>query len=173
MLVDVVLLVRGGQHLALVDEVDLERFQDLGLGDVSDPALGHHRDRDRFLDALDHRRIAHARDPAVAADVGGNALERHHRRGTGALRDRRLFRGGDVHDHATLQHLRETDLEPELLLLIHLDSSSPLRRHRAAHLRHVADRVHDPVELVALTDHLGDPVGQRVEVLFVLHVEFE
>src|SRR5207249_6495189 len=72
------------------------------------------------------------RDPAVAADVGGNALERHHRRGTGALRDRRLFRGGDVHDHATLQHLRETDLEPELLLLIHLDSSSPLRRHRAA-----------------------------------------
>jgi len=29
------------------------------------------------------------------------------------------------------------------------------------------------VELVALPDHLGDPVGQRVQVLLVLHVEFQ
>ena len=40
-------------------------------------------------------------------------------------------------------------------------------------LGHVTDRVHDAVELVALADHLGHPVGERAEVLLVLHVEFQ
>ena len=31
----------------LVDEVDLERLQDLGLDEVADAALGHDRDRSR------------------------------------------------------------------------------------------------------------------------------
>ena len=37
-------LVGGRQHLALVDVVDLERLQDLGLHEVADAGLGHHRD---------------------------------------------------------------------------------------------------------------------------------
>ncbi len=40
-------------------------------------------------------------------------------------------------------------------------------------LRHVADRVHHAVELVAVADHLGDAVGERAQVLLVLHVELE
>ena len=44
-LVDVVRLVGRGEHLALVDVVDAERLEDLGLDEVADAGLGHHRDR--------------------------------------------------------------------------------------------------------------------------------
>ena len=36
-----------GEHLALVDVVDAERLGDLGLGEVADAGLGHHRDGHR------------------------------------------------------------------------------------------------------------------------------
>ena len=77
-LVDVMLDVGRRQHLGLVDVVDLERLQDLRLGEMADPALGHHGNRDGLLDLADHARVGHARDAAVAADVGRHALERHH-----------------------------------------------------------------------------------------------
>ena len=38
-------LVGRGQDLGLVDVVDAERLEDLGLDEVADPGLGHHRDR--------------------------------------------------------------------------------------------------------------------------------
>ena len=47
LLVDVVGLVGGGQDLGLVDVVDLERLEDLSLGEVADPGLGHDRDASR------------------------------------------------------------------------------------------------------------------------------
>ena len=112
-LVDVVGLVGGRQHLGLVDVVDLERLEHLRLGEVADPRLRHHRDRDRLLDALDHLRVGHPRDAAVAADVGGHALERHHRAGAGVLGDLRLLGRDDVHDHAALEHLGQTGLDRE------------------------------------------------------------
>ncbi len=86
-LVDVVGLVGRGQHLGLVDVVDAEGLEDLGLGEVADAGLGHDRDRDGRLDALDQRRVAHAGDAAVAADVGGHPLEGHDRDGAGVLGD--------------------------------------------------------------------------------------
>ena len=95
----------------LVDVVDAERLEHLRLGEVADPALRHHRDRDRGLDALDHRRVAHAGDAAVAADVGGDPLERHHRDRAGVLGDLGLLGVDDVHDHAAAQHLREAPLD--------------------------------------------------------------
>src|SRR5215217_110939 len=85
-LVDVVGLVRGREHLGLVDVVDLERLQHLGLGEVADAGLRHHRDRDGLMDPADQQRVGHARDAAVAADVGRDALERHDRGGSGVLR---------------------------------------------------------------------------------------
>ena len=60
----------GREHLGLVDVVDAERLEDLRLDEVADAGLGHDRDGDRGLDALDHLRVAHAGDAAVAADVG-------------------------------------------------------------------------------------------------------
>ena len=118
-LVDVMLDVGGRQDLGLVDVVDLERLEDLRLGEVPDPALRHHGDRDGLLDLLDLLGIAHPRDAAVAADVGRDALERHDRARTRVLRDARLVGVDDVHDDAALQHLGEARLDPQRPVLGH------------------------------------------------------
>src|SRR5262249_1928962 len=97
-LVDVVLVVGGCQDPARVDEVDAERFQHASLQQMADAALRHHRDGHRrayLLDALDR---GHARDAALAPDVGGYALEGHHRRRAGIFRDAGLLGRRDVED---------------------------------------------------------------------------
>jgi hypothetical protein len=109
-LVDVVLLVRRREHLGLVDVVDLQALQDLGLREVTDAALGHDRDADRRLDLVDELRVAHARHAPELADVGWHALEGHHRHGARLLGDPRLVGGHDVHDHASRQHAGQPDL---------------------------------------------------------------
>ena len=109
-LVDVVLLVGRGQHLGLVDVVDLERLEHLGLGEVADAALGHDRDADRLLDLADQLRVAHARHAAELADVRRHALEGHDRDGARLLGDPRVVGGHDVHDHAAREHAGEPDL---------------------------------------------------------------
>jgi hypothetical protein len=53
-LVDVVDVVGGREHLGLVDVVDAQRLEDLRLHKVANPGLGHDRDRDGRLDLLDH-----------------------------------------------------------------------------------------------------------------------
>ena len=40
-------------------------------------------------------------------------------------------------------------------------------------LRHESDRMHHAVELVALADLSGYPVGEGVQVLLVLHIELD
>lgn len=45
MLVDVVLIISGGQHFGLVDVVDVEGLQDLSLDKVANTALGLWRER--------------------------------------------------------------------------------------------------------------------------------
>ncbi len=112
-LVDVVGLVGGREDFRLVNVVDLQRLEHLCLDEVPDPRLGHDRDRDRLLDLADHRRIGHPRDAAVAANIGRDALQRHHRGGASVLGDLRLLRRDDVHDHAALQHLGEARLDGE------------------------------------------------------------
>ena len=104
-LVDVIRVVGRGQHLGLVDVVDVDGLQHLGLHEVADAALGHNGDGHGLLDALDHLRVAHAGHAAGGADVGGDALERHDGASARLLGDVRLLRRGDVHDDAALQHL--------------------------------------------------------------------
>ena len=128
-LVDVVGLVGRRQHLGFVDVVDLERLEHLRLDEVPDPRLGHHRDRHGLLDPVDHHRVAHPRHAAVAADVGGHALERHHRGGAGVLGDLRLLGGDHVHDHAALEHLGQAGLDGEGRLVAR--RSVALAHHRA------------------------------------------
>jgi hypothetical protein len=122
--------VGGRQHLRLVDVVDLERLQDLRLDEMADAALGHHRDRHGLLDLRDHRRIGHAGDAAVAADIGGHTLERHHRHGSRVLRDLGLLGVDDVHDHAALEHLGEAALDPHRPGLGHEKECSRARIRR-------------------------------------------
>ena len=112
-LVDVVGLVGRGEHLALVDVVDAERLEDLGLDEVADAGLGHHRDGDDGLDALDHLGVAHAGHAAVATDVGRHPLEGHDRDGAGVLGDLGLLGVDHVHDHAAGQHLGQPPLHAE------------------------------------------------------------
>jgi hypothetical protein len=92
---------------------DAERLEHARLHQMADAHLRHHRDRDDALDLLDHLDRRHPRDTAFLADVGGHALERHHRARAGVLGDLRLVRGRDVHDDAALQHLGEADLQLE------------------------------------------------------------
>ena len=106
-LVDVVHVVGGAEHFGFVDVVDFDGLQDAGFGNMADAHLGHDRDGHGFLNALDHGRIAHAGDATGRANIGRNTLERHHRACARVLRDLRLLGGGDVHDHATLEHLRQ------------------------------------------------------------------
>jgi len=112
-LVDVVLLVGRRQHLGFVDVVDAERLEDLSLDEVADPGFRHHRDGHCGLDLLDQAGVAHPRDAAVPADVGGHPLERHHRARPGLLGDAGVLGGDDVHDHAALQHLGQAGLHLE------------------------------------------------------------
>ena len=98
-------VVGRGQHLGLVDVVDIDGLQHLGLHEVADAALCHNGDGHGLLDALDHLRVAHAGHAAGGTDVSGDALERHDGASTSLLGDVRLLRRGDVHDDAALQHL--------------------------------------------------------------------
>mmetsp|Transcript_4308 Transcript_4308/g.15454 ORF Transcript_4308/g.15454 Transcript_4308/m.15454 type:complete len:291 (-) Transcript_4308:17-889(-) len=110
MLVDVVDLVSGGEDLTLVDVIRSDGLEDLGLHEVSDSGLGHHRDGHCLHDLLDHLWIAHAGDTPVLSDVGRDALEGHDGHGARLLRDAGLLGVDDIHDNATLEHLSETDL---------------------------------------------------------------
>ncbi len=112
-LVDVEGLVGGGEDLGLVDEVDAELLQDLGLGEVADAGLGHDGDGDGVDDLLDELGVGHAGDAAFGADHGGHALERHDGDGAGLFGDARLLDVHDVHDDATLEHLGQAGLEAE------------------------------------------------------------
>src|SRR5699024_3254560 len=109
-LVDVVDVVGGGEHLGLVDVVHAQLLQHLRLDEVADAGLGHDRDGDRLDDPVDHVRVAHAGDAALGADVGRDALERHHGDRAGVLGDLRLLRGDYVHDDAALHRLGQAAL---------------------------------------------------------------
>ena len=105
-------LIGGGEHLGLVDVVHPDRLQHLGLGEMPDPALGHDGDGHRGDDPVDHVGVAHPGHAALSADVGGHALQGHHRDGAGILGDLGLIGRDNVHDDAALQHVGHAPLDP-------------------------------------------------------------
>ena len=125
-LVDVVGVVGRGQDLGLVDVVDAEGLQDLGLDEVADAGLGHDRDGDRRDDAVDHVGVAHAGHAALGADVGGDALQRHDGDGAGILGDPGLLGGDDVHDDAALEHLGHAALDAVVRVTLFADAPASL-----------------------------------------------
>ena len=121
-LIDVILIVGGREHFALVDVVDLDGLQDLRLDEVADAALRHDGDGDGVLDALDHLGVGHTGDAARRADVGGDAFERHDGARARFLCDPGLFGRGDVHDDAAFEHLGKALVEFETFV-VHIISS--------------------------------------------------
>ena len=95
------------EHFRFVDVVDVDRLEDLRFREMSDAAFRHDRNAHRFLDALDHLRIAHARNATGKSDIGWDALERHNCASACFFSDPCLLWCRDVHDHATFQHLRK------------------------------------------------------------------
>ena len=116
-LVGVEAIVRRGQHFTLVDIVHAKRLKNTRLDHMPDPRLGHDRNADSFHDAPDNAGIRHTGHAPGLADVGGHALQRHHRTGPGFLCDFRLFRGGHIHDDPALEHLRQSGLKRQGSLL--------------------------------------------------------
>src|SRR6266705_288050 len=111
--VDVMSFVGWGQDLGLVDVVDPELFEKLGLGEVADAALGHDWDRHGGHDLANLFGRSHAGDTTLGADLRGDALERHDRDRPGALGDFGLLRISDVHNDATLEHFGEAGLQAQ------------------------------------------------------------
>ena len=108
-----VALVGRGEDLRFVDVVDPQGLEDLGLGEVPDAHLGHHRDGDAFHDLADLADGGHAGHTAVLANVRGHPFQGHDRHRAGVLGDLRLTGIGHVHDHATLEHLGQAGLEAQ------------------------------------------------------------
>src|SRR5207248_2981724 len=124
-LIDVVLFVGGGQHLAFVDVVDAQRLQHARLGEMADTRLGHNGDRDRTHDVAYDADRRHPRDAALFADIGGHALQRHHGCRAGIFGDLGLLHVSDVHNDAALEHLGQTDLQTEVFREVHGTFSMP------------------------------------------------
>ena len=97
-------VVGRGQDLRLVNEVDAEGLQDLGLNEVANTGLRHHRDGDCLNDAVNHVGIRHAGDATLGTNIGGDALKGHHGGGAGIFSDLGLLRGHHVHDDAAFEH---------------------------------------------------------------------
>src|SRR2546430_161504 len=107
--------------------VHATRLEDLGLDEVADPRVGHLVNRDGLLDLLDLRHRGQPRDAAILADIGGHALERHHRGRPCVFGDLRLLGRRHVHDPPALEHLGEADVlavrNPDLVQLRHVNAS--------------------------------------------------
>mmetsp|Transcript_4978 Transcript_4978/g.8849 ORF Transcript_4978/g.8849 Transcript_4978/m.8849 type:complete len:207 (-) Transcript_4978:40-660(-) len=116
-LVDVVNLVSWGENLALINVVNTNGLQNLGLDKVTDSSLGHHRNGNSLADLLDHLRVTHAGHSAVLANIRRDALKSHDGNSAGLLGNASLLGVDDVHDDATLKHLRKADLDCSCTLL--------------------------------------------------------
>ncbi len=106
-LVDVMGFVRRSQDFGLVDVVDAQLFENLGLCEVANTALRHDRDRHGRHDFANLFGRSHAGDATLGADLRGHALEGHDGDRPGALGDFGLLGVRDVHDDAALKHLGE------------------------------------------------------------------
>lgn len=112
-LVDVVCLVSRGENLGLIDVIDTDSLENLGLDKVANSNLGHAWHGGGLLDLLDHSGVGHTGDATLDTDIGRDLLEGHDGTSTGILGDTSLPSVDDVHDDTTLEHLCKTGLDTE------------------------------------------------------------
>ncbi|KAF4352118.1 hypothetical protein G4B88_015028 [Cannabis sativa] len=108
-LVDVIFLVGEGEDLALVDVVDSDGLEDLGLDEVADSCLGHNRNGHSLLDFLDELWVTHSGDASLGTNVSRNTLQGHDGARTSLLGDAGLLGVHHVHDNSATEHLGKAD----------------------------------------------------------------
>ena len=145
-----VFFVGGCKHFAFVDVIHPLRLKDLCFGEMADPALGHYRNAHGVHDPFDQNRIRHPRNAAFTADIGRDALQRHDGYGPGVLGDFCVVRSDHVHDHATFEHFRQTDFEPQGLVHSFLPSSYGLSRAMIPTFAGSISATGDPLRSVAV-----------------------
>ena len=106
-----ILLVGGGEHLALVDHVNADLLEHLGFDEMADTHLPHNRDRDRIDDLRHLRGIGHPRHASRLSDIRRDALEGHDRNRSCLFRDDCLLCIDDVHDDPALLHGGKSPLD--------------------------------------------------------------
>ncbi len=103
--------VGRGQDFGLVNVVDADFLQDLRFSEMADAALRHDGNIHRRHDLANHFRRGHARHSALGANLRWDAFQSHDRDRSGSLGYFRLFRGGDIHDDAALEHFGKAGFE--------------------------------------------------------------
>ena len=116
-LIDVMLFIGRGEHLAFVNVIHAQSFQNARFTEVPDAGLRHHRDRDGTHNFPDHADRRHTRHATLFTDIGRHPFQRHHGHCPGPFRDHRLFGVDHVHDDAAFEHFRQPDIEPKLFVI--------------------------------------------------------
>src|SRR5579872_370174 len=124
-LVDMIMLIGGGQHLGLVNAVYADGLENLGLDKMPDTALCHHWNGHGLFNLNDQFRVAHTGNAAMCADIGWHALKGHNGAGSSLFRDTSLFRVHYIADNSTFEHLRESTLDFYCSCLLLHDDLSP------------------------------------------------
>src|SRR5438105_9492678 len=135
MLIDVVGFIGGGEHFGFVNVIHAQLLQNLRLGEVTDTALGHHRNGDSLHDLADFLRRGHASHAALGANLRRYPLQRHHGSRPRLLGDGGLLGVGDVHDHPALDHFGQAGLQPQIVGSVgsrHTCTSKPRARPAAS-----------------------------------------
>src|SRR3954447_5752448 len=81
---------------------------------MADAYLRHHGDGHRGHDVPDDPDLGHSSNSAFLANVRWNPLQCHHGGGARVFCNDSLLGVDDVHDHAALKHLGQSDLQPKL-----------------------------------------------------------
>lgn len=104
-LVDVVVVVGGGENLALVDVIDAGGFENLGFDEVADAGAGEDGDRDGAFDVFDEGRVGHAGNGGAEGVGDGDGAC------AGLFGDLGLVRGGDLENGAAAECLDGSEFE--------------------------------------------------------------
>src|SRR5579863_4903823 len=109
--VDMEMLIGRRQNLRLVDAVNANSLQNLGLDKVPNATLRHDGDGDSLFDLHNQFGVAHTGDATLRSNIGGHTLQCHYCRCTRFLCDTCMVCVDDITDHSTLEHLWKISLD--------------------------------------------------------------
>ena len=100
--INMINVICRSQHLAFVDIVDFNGFQNLRFHKVANPAFCHNGNSHGLLNTADHFRITHTGNTTGSTDICRDTFQGHDGAGACILSDPGLLRSGNVHNDAAL-----------------------------------------------------------------------